>query len=171
MERVILIGCGGAGKSTMARALGEKTGLPVVHLDQIFWRENWQSISKDEFDCLLQEELEKPQWIIDGDYGRTLSHRLRYCDTVVFLDYPRMECLMGVLKRVLTSYGRTRPDMATGCKERLDLVFLAWVWNWRKNKRQGILDALATAEGVRIIVLKNRKEGRKFLEQILIPSA
>lgn len=171
MERVILIGCGGAGKSTMARAMGEKTVLPVVHLDQIFWRENWQSISKDEFDSLLQVELEKPRWIMDGDYGRTLPHRLKYCDTVIFLDYPRLQCLMGVVKRVLTTYGRTRPDMGEGCKERLDLEFLTWVWNWRKNKRQNILDALAAAEGVRIIILKNRKEGRKFLKQISIPSA
>lgn len=171
MERVILIGCGGAGKSTMARALGEKTGLPVVHLDQIFWRENWQSIPKEEFDRLLQIELEKPRWIIDGDYGRTLPLRLQYCDTVVFLDYPRLECLLGVIKRILTSYGRSRPDMAPGCRERLDWEFLTWVWNWRKNKRQNILDALANAKGVRIIILKNRKEGRKFLEENTIPSA
>lgn len=171
MERIILIGCGGAGKSTMARALGEKTGLPVVHLDQIFWRENWQSIPKEEFDRLLRLELEKPRWIIDGDYGRTLPLRLQHCDTVIFLDYPRRECLLGVIKRILTSYGRSRPDMAPGCRERLDWEFLTWVWNWRKNKRQNILDALANTEGVRIIVLKNRKEGRKFLENLLIPSA
>lgn len=171
MERVIMIGCGGAGKSTMARALGEKTGLPVVHLDQIFWRENWQSISRDTFDRLLQVELEKPRWIIDGDYGRTLAHRLQYCDTVVFLDYPRWQCILGVLKRVLTTYGRTRPDMAPGCKERFDWTFLTWVWNWRKNKRQNVMDILAAAEGVRVIVLKSRKEGKKFLEDIQIPLA
>ena len=171
MERIILIGCGGAGKSTMARALGEKTGLPVVHLDQIFWRDNWQSIPKEEFDRLLRLELEKPRWIIDGDYGRTLPLRLQYCDTVIFLDYPRLECLLGVIKRILTSYGRSRPDMAPGCRERLDWEFLTWVWNWRKNKRQNILDALANAKGVRIIILKNRKEGRKFLEEKTIPSA
>lgn len=171
MERIILLGCGGAGKSTMARALGEKSGLPVVHLDQIFWRENWQSVSREEFDRLLQTELEKPQWIIDGDYARTLPLRLQYCDTAIFLDYPRWECLMGVLKRVLTTYGRTRPDMGAGCKERFDWEFLTWVWNWRKNKRQNLLDTLAGAEGVRVIVLKNRKEGKKFLKEFSIPSA
>jgi len=171
MERVILLGCGGAGKSTMARAMGEKTGLPVVHLDQIFWRENWQSISKEEFDRLLQLELEKPRWIIDGDYGRTLPHRLKYCDTAIFLDYPRWQCVLGVIKRIITTYGHSRPDMAPGCKERLDWEFLTWVWNWRKNKRQKLLDALNEAECVRVIILKNRRQGRKFLEQLDIPSA
>lgn len=171
MERIILLGCGGAGKSTMARAMGEKTGLPVVHLDQIFWRENWQSISKEEFDRLLQLELEKPRWIIDGDYGRTLPHRLKYCDTAIFLDYPRWQCVLGVVKRIVTTYGRSRPDMAPGCRERLDWEFLTWVWNWRKNKRQNLLDALAEAEGVRVIILKNRRQGRKFLAQLDIPLA
>ena len=171
MERIILVGCGGAGKSTLARAMGERTGIPVVHLDQIFWRENWQSIPREEFDQLLQVELEKPRWIIDGDYGRTLPLRLKYCDTAIFLDYPRWQCVLGVLKRILTSHGRTRPDMAQGCKERFDWEFLTWVWNWRKNKRQGILDAFAQAEGVRIIILKSRREGRKFLKNLSIPSA
>jgi adenylate kinase family enzyme len=108
---------------------------------------------------------------MDGDYGRTLPLRLEYCDTVVFLDYPRWQCVLGVLKRVLTNHGRTRPDMAPGCRERFDWTFLTWVWNWRKNKRQNLVDALAAAEGVRVIVLKNRKEGRKFLEHIQIPRA
>ena len=171
MERIILVGCGGAGKSTLARAMGERTGLPVVHLDQIFWRENWQSIPREEFDQLLQVEVEKPRWIIDGDYGRTLPLRLKSCDTAIFLDYPRWQCVLGVLKRILTSHGRTRPDMAQGCKERFDWEFLTWVWNWRKNKRQGILEAFAQAEGVRIIILKSRREGRKFLKNLSIPSA
>ena len=171
MERIILVGCGGAGKSTLARAMGERTCLPVVHLDQIFWRENWQSIPREEFDQLLQVELEKPRWIIDGDYGRTLPLRLKYCDTAIFLDYPRWQCVAGVLKRIISSHGRTRPDMAQGCKERFDWEFLTWVWNWRKNKRQGILEAFAQAEGVRIIILKSRREGRKFLKNLSIPSA
>ena len=77
MQRVIIIGCGGSGKSTLARVLGEKTGLPVVHLDQIFWSPgNWQHLEKEVFDRRLMEELDRPQWILDGNFNRTIPLRL-----------------------------------------------------------------------------------------------
>lgn len=88
MERIIILGCGGSGKSTLAREWGKKTGLPVVHLDKIWWRDNWQHISREEFDRLVLEELSKPRWIIDGNYNRTIPQRLTRCDTVVYLDFP-----------------------------------------------------------------------------------
>ena len=94
MNRVMIIGCGGAGKSTLARKLGEKTGLSVVHLDQIWWEPgNWQHIEKSEFDERLAEELRKPRWILDGNFNRTIEARLAVCDTVIYLDYPRIVCL------------------------------------------------------------------------------
>ena len=94
MNRVMVIGCGGAGKSTLARKLGEKTGRPVVHLDQIWWAPgNWQHLEKPEFDERLLAELEKPRWIVDGNFNRTIELRLERCDTVIYLDYPRLVCL------------------------------------------------------------------------------
>ena len=90
MERVMIIGCGGSGKSTVARQLGEKTGLPVVHLDQIFWSPgNWQHLEKEEFDSLLRIELGKPRWILDGNFNRTIEMRLERCDTVIYQDFNR----------------------------------------------------------------------------------
>jgi len=118
MERVMIIGCGGAGKSTLARRLGEKTGLPVVHLDQIWWAPgNWQHTSREEFDAQLMREMDRPRWILDGNYNRTMELRLNHCDTVIYLDMPRMVCLKNWIGRVIKNWGHARADMAQGCSE------------------------------------------------------
>ncbi len=166
MERVLLIGCGGSGKSTMARQLGALINLPVVHLDQIYWQPGWVHLSREDFDRRLEEELCREQWIIDGNFDRTLPRRLARCDTVIFLDYGRWTCLTGVLKRVLTSYGRVRPDMAAGCPEKLDLEFLKWIWDFRKQVRPKMLNHLRSCPHVQVITLKNRRQGRELLNSI-----
>ena len=162
----MIIGCGGAGKSTLARKLGEKTGLPVVHLDKLFWRPGWESVSKEEFDALHQRELAKEKWIIDGNFDRTIPERLARCDTVIYLDFSRVACLMGVLKRILTTYGTVRPDMGEACPERFDLAFLRWVWNFNKNKRGRIFKLLSEVEEVDIIILKNRRQVERYLRNL-----
>jgi adenylate kinase family enzyme len=166
MERIMIIGCGGSGKSTLARQLGGKLKLPVVHLDQLFWRPGWVSISKDEFDRVHEAALAEEKWIMDGNFDRTIPRRLERCDTVIYLDFSRFACLMGVLKRVLTTYGKVRPDMGEGCPERMDLDFLKWVWNFNKNKRERIYGLLKEAEGVQVIILKNRRMVKKFLSEL-----
>ena len=165
MERILIIGCGGAGKSTLARQLGKLTGLPVVHLDKLFWHPGWVESTKEEIDAKITAALDEPRWIMDGNYNRTLPLRIRKCDAVIYLDFSRFACLMGVAKRVLTTYGTVRPDMADGCPERFDLDFLRWVWNFNKNKREQYYRLLNEAEGVETIVLKNRRAVRKFLKQ------
>lgn len=166
MERVMIIGCGGAGKSTLARKLGEKTGLPVVHLDKLFWRPGWVSISREEYDALHRAELAKDRWIIDGNFDRTIPERLARCDTVIYLDFPRITCLLGVIKRILTTYGTVRPDMGEGCPERFDWEFVCWVWNFNKNKRERNYRLLSEVEGVDIIILKNRRQVERFLQNL-----
>ena len=166
MERIVIIGCGGSGKSTMARQLGEKLDLPVVHLDKLFWKPGWVSVPQEEFDVIVREELAKEKWIMDGNFNRTLPERIKRCDTIIYLDFSRFACLMGVFKRIITTHGKVRPDMGEGCPERLDWEFLQWVWNFNKNKREGNYRLLNEAEGVETIVLKNRRTVKKFLEQI-----
>jgi adenylate kinase family enzyme len=166
MERIMIIGCGGSGKSTLARQLGEKLNLPVIHLDKLFWTPGWVSISKEEFNRVHEEAISKEKWIIDGNFDRTIPVRLRRCDTVIYLDFSRLACLMGVLKRVLTTFGTVRPDMGEGCPERIDLDFLKWVWNFNKNKREKNYRLLNEAEGVRVIILKNRRAVKKFLSEL-----
>ena len=166
MERILIIGCGGAGKSTLARQLGKRTGLPVVHLDQLFWHPGWVESTKDEIDAKIMEELGKPRWIMDGNYNRTLPIRLEKCDAVIYLDFSRVACMFGVLKRILTTYGTVRPDMAEGCPERFDLDFLKWVWNFNKSKREKYYRLLNETDGIEKIVLKNRRAVKRFLQSL-----
>ena len=98
MQRIVIIGCSGSGKSTLTRILGQRLGLPVTHLDQVFWRAGWVNVDRETFDAKLAQTLETPAWIIDGNFGRTLVWRLSRCDTAIYLDYPRALCLYGVFK-------------------------------------------------------------------------
>lgn len=166
MERILIIGSGGAGKSTLARQLGEKLDLPVVHLDKLFWKPGWVESTDAEFDEALEKELEKPRWIMDGNFNRTMQQRMKRCDTVIYLDFGRFACLSGVLKRVLTTYGRVRPDMGEGCPERFDFEFLKWIWNFNRNKRETYYRLLNEAEGIETIALKNRRQVPAFLKSI-----
>ena len=166
MERILIIGCGGSGKSTLARELGEKRNLPVVHLDKLFWHPGWVESTKEEIDAKILAELRNPQWIMDGNYYRTMHQRLQYCDTVIYLDFSRVTCLVGVLKRVITSYGRVRPDMGEGCPERFDWEFLRWVWNYNKKNRERNYRLLNEADHAKTYAFKNRRQLRRFLAQL-----
>lgn len=166
MERVMIIGCGGAGKSTLARQLGEVTGLPVVHLDKLFWKSGWVESSKAEIDEKIRQAAACPRWIMDGNYNRTLEQRLERADTVIYLDFPRMVCLWGVFKRLLTNLGKVRPDMPEGCPEKVDLEFLRWIWNFNKDKRPQYKAMLEKHPEKQVYILKNRRQVRRFLREI-----
>ena len=166
MKRIIIIGCGGSGKSTLARKMGEKLNLPVVHLDRLYWNPGWQEVSSAEFDEKLAAELSKPQWIIDGNFSRTMPQRLAACDTVIYLDYNSFVCLWGVICRVVKSYGKTRPDMGEGCPERFDLVFLKWVWQYNRKNRDRNYQYLNETNHAETYAFKNRRQLKKFLKTI-----
>lgn len=166
MERIMIIGCGGSGKSTLARQLGEKLGYPVVHLDKIWWTGNWQTISEEAFDEKLREALAQQTWIVDGNFNRTIGMRLALCDTVIYLDYNRFACLWGVFKRVVTNYGRVRADMGGNCRERFDMEFLRWVWSYNRKNRPRNYALLESASHAEAIILKNRRQLRRFLASL-----
>ena len=166
MERILVIGCPGSGKSRLSRMLGEKLGLPVVHLDQLWWKPGWENVSVEEFDARLEEVLEGEQWIIDGNFSRTMPLRLRHCDTIIYLDYSRWRCLLGMTQRVLGSHGKVRPDMGEGCPERFDWEFVKFIWNFNKDNRVRNNTWIAQAKHAKAIILKNRKEAADFLNQI-----
>ncbi len=167
MERVIIIGCGGAGKSTLARVLGEKTGLPVVHLDQIWWAPaNWQHLEKPEFDRRLYAEMEKKKWILDGNFNRTIEPRLERCDTVIYLDMNRLTCMKNWLGRVIQNWGHARVDMVEGCSEWFDPEMARWIWKFNKVNRGRYYELLGNLKGKEVIILKSRRQVRKFLESI-----
>ena len=165
MERILIIGCPGSGKSTLARTLKDKLGLPVIHLDQLWWQKNWEHVSRDEFDARLDMALRMDRWIMDGNFNRTLPQRIEKCDTIIYLDFDRWECLWGMFQRVMSNYGKVRPDMAEGCAERFDWDFIKYIWNFNRENRVKNDTYLAQARHAEKIVLKNRREVRAFLEK------
>lgn len=120
MQRVAIIGSCGAGKSTLARSLGEKLSLPIIHLDSYYWRSQWQEIDSAKWLEIQQELVKGDRWIIDGNYASTLDMRLAAADTVIWLDFSRYLCLWRVFQRYLQYAGKVRPDMATECPEKLN---------------------------------------------------
>ncbi|MCA1634413.1 MAG: DNA topology modulation protein [Acidobacteria bacterium] len=164
MKKVLVIGSGGAGKSTFAGRLGERLRIAVIHLDSHYWRAGWVETPKDEWLETVEELLRRDAWIMDGNYSGTLEHRLGVCDTVIFLDLPRTVCLWRVLKRLLLNWRRSRPDMAEGCPEKFSLDFLSWVWNYPQRARPKVLRLLGeNSRGKKIIRLRSRAEVEKFL--------
>lgn len=147
MQRILVIGSPGAGKSTLAHALARRTGLSLYHLDKLFWLPGWVERDRDEGRAELAGVLALDRWIIDGNYGSTLPMRLERADTVVSLDYPTHLCLAWVFKRWWQYRGRTRPDMTEGCPENLNLEFLYYVLVFRRAWRARNAAALGRFDG------------------------
>jgi len=137
MKRIAIIGPGRAGKSTLARQLGDRLGLPVIHLDAHYWHEGWTETPKDVWEQAVRELTRREAWILDGNYGGTMDIRLAAADTIIFLDLPPLLCLWRVGTRQIRYRGRTRPDMGPGCPERLTSFFLKYIWNYRRDRRPG----------------------------------
>jgi adenylate kinase family enzyme len=170
MERVLVIGCSGAGKSTLTRAMAERLGLPVIHLDRVYWRAGWRATPDAEFDRAVAQLVTGERWVMDGNFARTLEVRLRQADAVIYLDFPRWRCLWRVSKRVLLWHcGSTpsRPDMTDGCAEQWDWEFIEWIWNFRRIHHAATLAALARHAGrVRVVTLRTPAEVKEFLNGI-----
>ena len=163
MKRILVIGSGGAGKSTFSRRLHELTGIELFHLDKLHWKPNWVEPTKDDWKKTMEDLLKNDSWIMDGNYSGTMKMRIAACDTVIFLDMPRTVCVYRILKRVAQSYGKNRPDMAAGCNEQFDWTFIKWVWNYPARTKPKIEALLKSAEnGKTIISLKSKKEIENF---------
>jgi adenylate kinase family enzyme len=167
MRRVLIIGSAGAGKTTLARQIGTRLDLPVIHLDRHFWNPGWVETPRDEWARQVDELVAGDRWVMDGNYGGTIDRRIRAADTVLFLDYSRVLCLGRVLRRWWRHRGRQRPDLPEGCLEKIDAEFLLWIWNYRRRSRPRIVDALDRfGEGRRIETLSNPAEARALLEAL-----
>jgi len=161
----MLIGNGGAGKSTLARELGRRTGLPVVHLDALFWQPGWVEPAREEWRVTQREALDGTDWIADGNYSGTMEERLPAADVVVLLDYPRRVCLLGVVTRAWRYRHTPRPDMAPCCPERLDFSFLRYVWSYPDKGRPRVLAKVDRYGKNDVLVrLRNRREARAWLD-------
>ena len=135
MQRILVIGPCGAGKSTLAAELGARLGLPVFHMDKLNWLPGWVESSEAEIAERLGEIVETDRWLIDGNYSGTLAPRLAQADMVLYLDYPIRLCVARLFKRIWTYRGKTRPDMTEGCPERFDFGFLLYLLQWNSGPR------------------------------------
>lgn len=159
MKKVIIIGCPGAGKSTFARKLKEKTGLPLFYLDMIWHKADGTNISRDEFDGKIKEIMKKEQWILDGNYIRTLEMRLKECDTVFLLDYPLELCLEGASSRI----GKERPDMPW-VESEFDLEFRQFIVDFPKDSLPKFYELLKKYEKEKELhIFRKREDAEEYL--------
>jgi len=164
MRRILVIGSGGAGKSTVARRLGHSLGIEVHHLDKYYWKPGWIESPPDEWLQTVAKLIDRESWIIDGNYGGSLKLRLQKCDTIVFLDMPRLLCLWRIVKRRFLYRNGGRPDIVEGCPEKLDFEFVSWVWNFSQRSRPKVVRLIAEhAEGKRVVWLRSQAEVESFL--------
>lgn len=166
MKRVIILGCCGSGKSTLALKLAEKINSEVIHLDALFWKPGWVQSSSEEFIMRQKSLLKGDKWIVDGNYRGTLELRLEPADTVIYLDFPTSLCLYRIIKRRVMYQGKTRPDMATDCPEKIDLEFFNYVRTFNRKKAPAIKKRLHDLEGKKVYLFKNSRQVEQFLRQI-----
>ena len=143
MQRVLVIGIPGAGKSTFSRKLAERTGLPLIHLDKEFWQPGWKMTPREQWRAKVVALVAREAWVMDGNYDSSLDLRLPRADAVVWFDYPRRVALPRVLWRVAKTYGRVREDLAPGCPEKVDWEFLRYVWDFPGKERPRVVAMLA----------------------------
>lgn len=158
MNKVIIIGCPGSGKSTFARHLRDKTHLPLYYLDMIWHKPDKTNVTRNEFDCKLDEIICRDEWIVDGNYLRTLKKRLDKCDTVFLLDFSLEVCISGVESRI----GKRREDMPW-IETEFDEEFKQWIIEFRETQLPQIYQLLKTHNDKNIVVFKSRGDIEQYL--------
>ena len=161
-QKILVIGCPGSGKSTLSRGLRDITGLPLFHLDNIWWKPDRSHISREEFDRKLDEILLTDRWIIDGNYSRTFETRFRSCDTAIFLDYPFEVCMNGIKERG----GKHRADISWTAQA-LDPELVKLVERYETDDRPVVLSLLAKYSDVNRFVFRSRLEAAEWMRGLV----
>ena len=167
MQRVLVIGISGAGKTTLSRALAARTGLPLIHLDREFWRPGWVETPRDAWRAKVVALAREERWVMDGNFDTSLDIRLPRADTVVWFDQSAPRCIWRAMKRVAGTYGRVRPDMGEGCPERFDLDFLRYIATFNRARRPRIAAQMAQHGGhLAPVVIRSDGDARAFLNRV-----
>jgi adenylate kinase family enzyme len=165
MKKIAIVGCGGSGKSYLARELGRLLDAPVTHLDAVYYDDEWNALPMEKFAALQRELVSAPGWVIDGNYNSTLRIRLEACDTVVFMDMPTLTCLWGVLSRQLR-HGRGQ-NKGNGIYNRIHMGVIRYVWSYRRTMRPRVIQKIDKFAGhhVEVVPLTSRRQTRRWLER------
>ncbi|NYI05546.1 topology modulation protein [Allostreptomyces psammosilenae] len=166
MKRVAVVGCGGSGKSYVSRRLGQQLGVPVTHLDSVYFDDSWQPLPMPEFEAVQRRLVAEPCWVIDGNYNSTLHVRLAACDTVVMLDPSTISCLWGAVSRQLRHGPGQHKER--GVYNRVSWAVLRYIWGYRRSMRPRVLAKirdLAPAHA-QVVRLTSRRQARRWLDQL-----
>jgi adenylate kinase family enzyme len=163
----MVIGCGGAGKSTLARKLAAQLQLPLVQPDSHYWGPGWTASDEAAWRARVSHLVAESTWIMDGNNSGTFDIRIPRADTVIWLDYSRATCFRRVLLRALRNYGCTRPESPEGCAERFDIAFLRYVWDFPAKHRSRIVSRLEKfGRHVHLVRLLNDRAAEDFLASV-----
>jgi adenylate kinase family enzyme len=165
VDRIAIMGCGGSGKSHLARELGTRLGITPVHLDARYYDQDWKPLGREAFAGLQRDLVAAPRWIIDGNYASTLPIRLQAADTVIFLDLPGWACLLGILQRQVRHGGGQH--QANGEYNRITWNFVRYIIGYRKTMAPRVGTLIAEhADGAQVIILRSRRAASRYLATV-----
>jgi adenylate kinase family enzyme len=167
MKRVLILGPSGSGKSTLGERLGRILDIPIIHLDQYYWKPNWVPTPKDDWQIKVNSLINSDSWVMDGNYTSTLRLRASAADTIIFIDIPRRLSYLRILIRFLRFRGRTRPDVTEDCPEKIDFDFIRYIWDYPRTRKPKILRFLERQEGSKnVYLLQGQKDVEIFLHSL-----
>ncbi len=168
MNKIMIIGSPGAGKTTLATQLGSKLALPVYHLDKYFWQENWKPLQQEEFKIIQNKLVSEKRWIIDGNFTQSMDIRMSQAEVIIFLDFPKLIILWRYFYRYFKNYNKIRTDVGGNNKQNIKWKHLKFVLFYPIDEVYALIKQYA--KNKRVIVLRNPPEVNKFLDQLAISS-
>lgn len=161
---MLILGPSGSGKSTLGERLGTILGIPIIHLDQHYWKPNWIETPENEWRDKIKSLISLDSWVMDGNYTSTLKLRASAADTIIYIDIPRRLSYLRIFTRFLRFRGQTRPDLADDCPEKIDLDFIRWIWDFPITRKPVILRFLENLNSTKsVFILRGQKEIEGFI--------